>query len=98
METAAAWAGDPDGDHRPFVDTGGLWNHQSYECILYGMDFMGPEYHARLGDSRPKAAITNAVDERLRQAPHKLPPHDVWLREVVGMESYGPRNDKWCAG
>jgi tryptophan halogenase len=90
--------GDSAGDHRPLVDTGGLWNHQSYECILYGMDFMADEYRERYGSDRPKSRIAQAVMDRLRAAPSKLPPHDVWLQQVVGMESYGPRNDEWCAG
>lgn len=85
-------------DSRLLVDTGGLWNHQSYECILYGMDFMGDEYRERYGNDRPKPRVGQAVIDRLRAAPSKLPPHDVWLQKVVGMESYGPRNDAWCAG
>ena len=88
---------DDSGDSRLLVDTGGLWNHQSYECILYGMDFMGDEYRERYGSHRPKPRIGQAVTDRLRAAPSKLPPHDVWLRQVVGMQDYGPRNDAWCA-
>lgn len=85
------------GDHRPLVDTGGLWNHQSYECILYGMDFMAEEYRERYGNDRPKPRITQPVVDRLQAALSKLPPHDIWLQRIVGMESYGPRNDEWCA-
>lgn len=86
------------GDHRPLVDTGGLWNHKSYECILYGMDFMADEYRERYGSNRPKPHVAQPVIDRLRAAPSKLPPHDVWLQRVLGMENYGPRNDQWCAG
>ncbi len=86
------------GDVRPLVDTGGLWNHHSYECILYGMDFMADEYRQQFGAGRPQAAIARPVTERLRAAPSKLPPHDVWLQQVIGMEDYGPRNDAWCRG
>ena len=86
------------GDHRPLVDTGGLWNHHSYECILYGMDFMADEYKERYGNDRPKPRVAQPVIDRLRAAPAKLPPHDVWLQRVIGMENYGPRNDDWCAG
>jgi tryptophan halogenase len=96
MPAENAFAGAT-GDSRPLVDTGGLWNHQSYECILYGMDFMGHEYRERYGNARPKPRVGQAVIDRLRAAPSKLPPHDVWLQKVVGMESYGPRNDAWCA-
>lgn len=86
------------GDNRPLVDTGDLFNHQSYEVILYGMDFMADEYREQYGEQRPKPRIAQPVIDRLRAAPSKLPPHDLWLQRVVGMESYGPRNDRWCAG
>lgn len=86
------------GDHRTLVDTGDLFNHQSYEVILYGMDFMADEYRERCGNDRPKPRIAQPVIDRLRAAPSKLPPHDIWLQRVVGMENYGPRNDRWCAG
>ena len=89
--------GDDSSDARLLVDSGGLWNHQSYECILYGMDFMGDEYRERYGNDRPKPRVGQPVIDRLRAAPSKLPPHDVWLQQVVGMENYGPRNDAWCA-
>jgi tryptophan halogenase len=90
--------GDSAGDRRPLVDTGGLWNHQSYECILYGMDFMADEYRERYGNNRPKSQLAQPVIDRLQAAPSKLPPHDLWLQRVVGMENYGPRDDRWCAG
>jgi tryptophan halogenase len=98
MPNEAVRSGDSGGDPRPLVDTGGLWNHQSYECILYGMDFMADEYRNLYGNDRPKPRIAQPVLDRLRAAPSKLPPHDVWLQRMVGMEDYGPRDDKWCAG
>ena len=85
-------------DNRALVDTGGLWNHQSYECILYGMDFMADEYRERYGTDRPKSRVAEPVVRRLQAAPTKLPPHDIWLQRIIGMENYGPRNDQWCAG
>jgi tryptophan halogenase len=88
---------DDTSDSRLFVDSGGLWNHQSYECILYGMDFMGDEYRERYGSNRPRPHVGQPVVDRLRAAASKLTHHDVWLRQVVGMENYGPRNDAWCA-
>jgi len=97
MPTENAFAGDSS-DSRLLVDTGGLWNHQSYECILYGMDFMADEYRAKYGNDRPKPRIAQPVLDRLRAAPSKLPTHDVWLQQVIGMQNYGPRNDQWCAG
>ncbi len=96
MPTENLFAGDAS-DPRLLVDTGGLWNHQSYEAVLYGMDFMGDEYRERYGSGRPKPRVGQPVVDRLRAAASKLPPHDVWLREVVGMRNYGPRNDAWCA-
>jgi tryptophan 7-halogenase len=96
MPTENLFAGDG-GDSRLLVDTGGLWSHHSYEAILYGMDFMGDEYRQRYGSDRPKPRVGQPVVDRLRAAPSKLTPHDVWLREVVGMKNYGPRNDAWCA-
>lgn len=44
-----------------------------------------------------KPRVARIVAERLAAAPKKLPPHDVWLRAVVGMADYGPRNDARCA-
>jgi tryptophan halogenase len=98
MSSEVTGAADFPGDRRPLVDTGGLWNHQSYECILYGMDFLADEYRERYGNDRPKPRVAQAVLDRLRAAPSKLPPHDIWLQRVVGMENYGPRNEQWCAG
>ncbi len=90
--------GHSPGDHRTLVDTGDLFNHQSYEVILYGMDFMAEEYREQYGHERPKPLVAQPVIDRLQAAPSKLPPHDIWLQRVVGMENYGPRNDRWCAG
>jgi len=98
MSSEGPNAPDFAGDNRPLVDTGRLWNHQGYECILYGMDFMAAEYRERYGANRPKPGVAQPVTDRLRVAPSKLPPHDVWLQRVTGMEVYGPRNDSWCAG
>jgi len=98
MSAESQLAPDPGTDSRVLVDTGGLWNHHSYECILYGMDFMAAEYRERYGDKRPKPRVAPPVIDRLQAAPSKLLPHDIWLRQVVGMDDYGPRNDRWCAG
>jgi tryptophan 7-halogenase len=97
MSNEGMGPGSLGGDHRPLIDTGGLWNHQSYECILYGMDFMADEYRERYGRNRPKPRVAQPVIDRLQAAPSKLPPHDIWLQRIVGMQNYGPRNDQWCA-
>ncbi len=88
----------PAGDRRPLVDTGGLWNHQSYECILYGMDFMADEFRNRYGTNRPRPRVSQSVLQRLQAAPSKLPHHDTWLQQALGMQRYATRNDAWCAG
>jgi tryptophan halogenase len=91
MSNDGAGATDPTGDPRTLVDTGGLWNHQSYECILYGMDFMGDEFRRRCGAERPRPRVAPAVQQRLQAAPTKLPRHEVWLQRIGGMENYGTR-------
>lgn len=75
-------------DTRPPVDTAGLWNHESYEAILYGMDFMADEYAARYGPSRRRPGVLKNVMETLAAAPRKLPPHELWLQRVLGMPAY----------
>ncbi|MFC3052055.1 tryptophan halogenase family protein [Kordiimonas pumila] len=98
MPTAAiANPGGYAGDHRTAIDVAGLWNHESYECIMYGMDFMGDEYRQMLGNNRAPSRVANQIIQRLQTAPSKLPPHDIWLQRVLGMPNWGPRNDKWCS-
>ncbi len=79
---------DPTIDNRPPVDTAGLWNHESYECILYGMDFRGPEFKEKFGDKRPPSRVFPFIIDRLREAPRKLPPHHIWLNKTMGMPQY----------
>ena len=76
------------GDGRQPIDTGGLWNHHSYEAILYGMDFLGDECRERYGENRPRPAVHRKVLDAINLAPDKLPPHDVWLKKMVGMADY----------
>lgn len=76
------------GDHRPPVDTAGLWSHESYETILYGMDFLDKECDAWYGQQRPDSTLVRHVLDKLKQARQKLPPHDVWLQQVLGMPNY----------
>ena len=76
------------GDHRTPIDTAGLWNHESYETILYGMDFMRDEFAEMYGPNLPKSRVFRQVFERLRMAPQIFPPHDIWLRHNVGMKEY----------
>jgi tryptophan halogenase len=79
---------DSIGDGRCPIDTGGLWNHHSYEAILYGMGFLRDECRERYGDNRPRPAVHKKVLDAIDAAQSKLPPHDVWLQRMVGMADY----------
>jgi tryptophan halogenase len=81
-------SGESVGDGRCPIDTGGLWNHHSYEAILYGMDFLRDECNERYGENRPRPFIHKKVIDAVDSARDKLPPHDVWLRRMVGMPDY----------
>jgi tryptophan halogenase len=76
------------GDSRCPIDTGGLWNHHSYEAILYGMGFLRDECREWYGENRPRPAVHKKVLEAIDVARDKLPPHDVWLQRMVGMANY----------
>lgn len=79
---------DPLSDLRPAIDTGGLFTRSSYEAVMYGMDFLRDECRQRYGDDLSQTAVHRRIVERLHAARRKLPPHDVWLRQVVGMPDY----------
>jgi len=81
-------SGGISGDTRCPIDTGRLWNHQSYEAILYCMDFLRDECRQRFGEKRPRPAIHRKVLDAVNTARDKLPPHDVWLKRMVGMPDY----------
>ncbi len=76
------------GDHRPPVDTAGLFGLESYEAILYGMDFLAEECDEWFGTNRPETRVPGFIIERLRRAPQAFQPHDAWLRQFVGMPDY----------
>jgi tryptophan halogenase len=76
------------GDNRYPIDTGRLWNHHSYENILYGMDFLRDECRVWYGENRPRPGVLKKVRNAIDAAPAKLPPHDVWLKRMVGMADY----------
>lgn len=86
-DTQLGSAGIP-GDHRTPIDTGKLFTRSSYEAVMYGMDFMNEEYRERYGDDRPPSAVHRRIVERLTMAPQKLPPHDFWLKQILGMPDY----------
>jgi len=81
-------SGGASGDIRCPIDTGRLWNHHSYEAILYGMDFLRDECNEWYGENRPRPAIHKKVLDAVNTAQDKLPPHDVWLKRMVGMADY----------
>jgi len=81
-------SGGPSGDNRCPIDTGRLWNHHSYEAILYGMDFLREECNEWYGADRPRPGIHKKVLDAVDTARDKLPPHDVWLKRMVGMANY----------
>jgi tryptophan halogenase len=75
-------------DHRPPIDTGKLFTRSSYEAVMYGMDFLRDECREWYGDDRPQSGVHRRIVERVTLAPKKLPPHDLWLQNVVGMPVY----------
>jgi tryptophan halogenase len=52
------------------------------------MDFLRDECNEWYGDRRPRPAIHNKVLDAVNSAQDKLPPHDVWLKRMVGMTDY----------
>jgi tryptophan halogenase len=78
------------GDHRSPVDTAGLWGYENYEMLLYGMDFLHEECDDWFGPDRPDPTVPGTIAERLAMAPQKLPPQDLWLKQVFGMPDYPP--------
>lgn len=74
-------------DPRSPVDAAGLWNHESYEAIMYGMHFCGSNLPPpSAGAQKPR--VMPAIIRRLQAAKQKLPPHDLWLRNVLGAETF----------
>jgi tryptophan halogenase len=78
-------------DPRDPVDTGGLWTHENYQAVLYGMDFPGQQCERWPGAERPATSVPPHIAARVAEAPAKLPPHAVWLQKVLGMPHYSPR-------
>lgn len=80
--------GTGEGDMRAPVDTAGLWGYDSYEAILYGMDFLRDECDEWFGKERPQTRIYPQVLNMLQAARQQLPPHEQWLNQVVGMPDF----------
>jgi tryptophan halogenase len=77
------------GDHRSPIDTASIFGIDSYEAILYGMDFLRDECDEWYGKNRPPSTIAATVLDRLAAAPQKLPPHAIWLHRAAGMRPWG---------
>ncbi len=80
------------GDHRSPIDTATVFSIDSYEAILYGMDFLDKECADWYGTSRRQSGVFKKVIEGLNIAARELPPHDVWLQQVLGMQQYRKTN------
>jgi len=95
---ASMKAGNFPGDHRAPIDAAGLWNFNSYECIMYGMNYLVDEYRGKNGKPLGLPPMSRDILTRLQAAPQKLPPHEVWLQKVLGMKQYpGVRDPRWCS-
>jgi len=77
-----------EGDHRPPVDTAGVFSLSSYEAILYGMDFLRAECDRWFGTERPSSTVVRGIADKLDKARQALPPHDLFLHKVVGMPAW----------
>ncbi|WP_246128513.1 tryptophan halogenase family protein [Pleionea sediminis] len=75
-------------DNRLPIDTAALWNHESYECILYGMHFLKDKCDEWYGINRPALSVHPYILQRLQMANQKLPPHEFWLQNIAGMKQY----------
>ena len=91
MPVAPLDSGALPGDHRPAIDTAGLWGHTSYEAILYGMDFLREQCDEWYGERRPKPRVSRRILDVVTRAKRQLPPHDQWLINVLGMRDYANR-------
>jgi len=72
---------------RPPIDTGGLWNHESYECILYGMEHT-PEDELNSASKKPPKSKRNEPTERAMAVMNMLPDHVDVLSKALGMKAY----------
>ena len=72
---------------RPPVDTGGLWDHKSYECILYGMQFLDECVDRWYGNDRPKTQVLPQVTRMMGDMPRMMD-HSQWLQAKLGMLQY----------
>jgi tryptophan halogenase len=86
--TAPLPSGGFPGDHRPPVDTAGVFGLSSYEAILYGMDFLREECDHWYGNNRQPTQVLAPIAQRVDLASRHMPKHDTWLQQVCGMPVY----------
>lgn len=86
-QTPLPTSGTP-GDHRAPIDTSTIFGIESYEAILYGMEFLAEESEEWFGSERSASRVPKYIIDRLTEAPRTLPPHDVWLQNVAKMPKF----------
>jgi tryptophan halogenase len=80
--------GDGARDQRLPVDTAALFGLESYEAILYGMQFLADECDQWFGPRRPPTHVPNYIIQDLKRAAQILPPHAEFLQRLAGMREY----------
>jgi tryptophan halogenase len=70
-----------------FDDQFRLFSHQSYEYILYGMDFMQGAYTERFGGRVQPAVVPPHIARVVEAARTRLPRHEAWLAREHGQHS-----------
>ncbi|WP_251359827.1 tryptophan halogenase family protein [Kangiella sp. TOML190] len=75
------------GDIRPSVDTAGIWDKSNYQYILYSMEFE-KRYGALPLENAPKTSRSPLILQRLALAKERLPSHEQWLQQKLGMQQY----------
>lgn len=67
-----------------FDDQFRLFSHQSYEYILYGMDFFQGGYRERFAGEQQAAQLLPHVAKVVEAARSRLPRHEQWLASECG--------------
>lgn len=71
-----------------FKDQYTLFSYQNHELILYGMDFARDHYMEKYGPDLTAAQVPDFITKRLHTMAPKLPPHELWLQQTLGMKNY----------
>jgi tryptophan halogenase len=82
---------DMPGDTRAPIDTAGLWGYESYEAILYGMDFLAEKSTQWYGSGRQPPLMRREVLDALRRGREVLPKHATFLQQMLGMAEFRNR-------